>query len=292
MRPDDWHLTEDLDDFLSRAGDFLHSRPALHTVPLTVTDALRTRGLHIYGTEAPLFGLLREDDGNVRATFFHTPPHPLNVTGLRPEEAEALATRLLGLGHQLLGVSGERDTAAAFATAWERSAGEPVSVHQRQRLYCLGELVIPEPAPEGRSRLAEDRDRDLVMRWIEEFCTAVGQPGLLSPAEWTDARLAHDGITLWETPDGTPTAMASLTTRVGGQVRVAAVYTPADLRGRGYAGAVTAEVSRRALNAGTHEVLLFTDLANPTSNGLYQRIGYRGVADFTVYDFGGVEARH
>ena len=44
MSPDDWHLTDDVDDFLARAGDFLHSRPALHTVPLTVTEALRTRG--------------------------------------------------------------------------------------------------------------------------------------------------------------------------------------------------------------------------------------------------------
>lgn len=38
MRPDDWHLTDDVDDFLARAGDFLRSRPDLHTMPLTVTD--------------------------------------------------------------------------------------------------------------------------------------------------------------------------------------------------------------------------------------------------------------
>lgn len=72
---------------------------------------------------------------------------------------------------------------------------------------------------------------------------------------------------------------------VAGQIRVAPVYTPAHLRGRGYAGAVTAEVGRAAVAAGADEVLLFTDLANPTSNALYQRIGYRPVADFSVYDF-------
>ncbi|GGJ32105.1 GNAT family N-acetyltransferase [Streptomyces brasiliensis] len=283
-----WYLTEDLDDFLSRAGGFLRSRPALHTVPLTVTEALRTRGLYVYGPQAPLFGVLEDGDtGKVRATLLQTPPYPLGVTALTAREAEALATHLHVLGHPLSGVSAVRDTAEAFAGAWERLTGEPVNVHQQQRLYRLGGLTTPEPAPEGRARLAEDRDRGLLVRWIEEFCTAVGQPGLLSPTEWTDARLAHDGVTLWETSDGTPTAMASLTPSVGGQVRVAAVYTPAGLRGRGYAGAVTAEVSRRARNAGTDEVLLFTDLANPTSNGLYQRIGYRGVADFTMYDFGG-----
>lgn len=54
---------------------------------------------------------------------------------------------------------------------------------------------------------------------------------------------------------------------------------------RGYAGAATVEVSRAAIASGADEVLLFTDLANPTSNGLYQRIGYRPVADFAMYDF-------
>lgn len=72
---------------------------------------------------------------------------------------------------------------------------------------------------------------------------------------------------------------------VAGQIRVAPVYTPVHLRGRGYAGAATVEVSRAALAAGAEEVLLFADLANPTSNGLYQRIGYRPVAEFAVYDF-------
>ena len=54
MRPDDWHLTDDVDNFLARAGDFLHSRPALHTVPQTVTETLRTRGPHAFGAEAPV----------------------------------------------------------------------------------------------------------------------------------------------------------------------------------------------------------------------------------------------
>lgn len=77
MSPADWHLTEDLDDFLAQAGDFLRSRPVLHTVPLTVTvtEALRTRGADVYGDDAPIFGLL-ERAGEVRETFFRTPPPP------------------------------------------------------------------------------------------------------------------------------------------------------------------------------------------------------------------------
>ncbi len=60
-------------------------------------------------------------------------------------------------------------------------------------------------------------------------------------------------------------------------VRVSLVYTPPELRGRGYAGAVTAAASQQALRAGAQELLLYTDLANPVSNSVYQRIGYRPV---------------
>ncbi|MGW0879897.1 GNAT family N-acetyltransferase [Streptomyces sp. NPDC002671] len=282
----DWRLTGDLDEFLSRAGDFLRSRPALHTVPLTVTDALQRRGLHVFGEQPPLFGTLGERDGGpVRAVLFHTPPFPVNVTPVTAEEADALAARLADLGHPVPGVCAERDTAAAFAESWQRRTGVPADVHQRQRLYRLGELAIPAPAPEGRARIAGPEDRELLARWYGEFMDAAGLPVNEGAGAWADARIAYGGITLWESPDGTPVSMAGVTRDIAGQVRVAPVYTPAQLRGHGYAGAATAEVSRAALERGVGEVLLFTDLANPTSNGLYQRIGYRSVADFAVWEF-------
>lgn len=93
-----------------------------------------------------------------------------------------------------------------------------------------------------------------------------------------DERTAHGGLTLWET-DGVPVSLAGVSRRVAGTVRVANVYTPPEHRGQGYAAAVTAEVSRVAREDGAREVLLFTDLANPTSNGVYRRVGYEAVSD-------------
>ncbi|WGP13291.1 GNAT family N-acetyltransferase [Streptomyces sp. SH5] len=80
----------------------------------------------------------------------------------------------------------------------------------------------------------------------------------------------------WRGADG---AVAGRTRMLAGTVRVTSVYTPPEFRGRGYGAAVTAESSRAALAKGAAEVLLFTDLANPTSNGVYLRIGYEPVAD-------------
>ncbi|GAA2764773.1 GNAT family N-acetyltransferase [Streptomyces paradoxus] len=278
-----WHLTHDLDDFLTRAGAFLRSRPALHTVPLTVTETLRTRGRSVYGDGEPEFGVL--EAGEVRAAFFRTPPHWLNITALTPEDTDALAARLAALGGSLPGVNAESGTAGAFAAAWQRHTGATAALRQHQRLYRLGTLTAPGPVPPGRPRVAVESDRERLRRWHDEFSESVGLGTVRHSAEWADARIDSGGITFWEAPDGTPVAMAGTSPRVAGQVRVTTVYTPPHLRGRGYAGAATAEVSRAALAAGADEVLLFTDLSNPTSNGLYQRIGYRPVADFEVYDF-------
>ncbi|MCQ9181477.1 GNAT family N-acetyltransferase [Streptomyces sp. IBSBF 2953] len=287
-----WRLPHDLDAFLDCAGEFLASRPALHTVPLTVVDSLRRRGPHVYGDDDPVFGVLGGDPpagpgGGVRGAFFRTPPHGIYLTSLTEQEADALAATLAAAGHQLPGVSADRDTAAAFARAWQRQTGSESRVTVRQRLYRLAELTPPEPAPAGRARVAAAADRDLLVRWHEEFSAQVGGHPVQEGGAWADSRIAYGGITFWETPDGVPVAMAGATPEVAGQIRVAPVYTPAELRGRGYAGAATAEVSRAALASGAAEVLLFTDLSNPTSNGLYQRIGYRPVADFAVHEFTG-----
>lgn len=284
MRPANWHLTDDVDSFLARAGDFLRSRPALHTVPLTVTEALRTRGAHAYGAEAPVFGML-ERAGEVRATYFRTPPNRLVLTPLIPDESDTLAAHLATLGLPVPGVSAERDTAVAFAEAWQRHTGAMPTLHESQRLYRLDTLTPPDPYPEGRGRAVGDRDRDQLMRWYGEFVVDIGGVGSTDPGSWADTRIAHKRVTFWETLDGVPVSMAGMTPMVAGQIRVAPVYTPAHRRGRGYAAAATAEVTKAALAAGATEVLLFADLANPTSNGLYKRIGFRPVADFALFDF-------
>ncbi|ARF58491.1 GNAT family N-acetyltransferase [Streptomyces gilvosporeus] len=285
MRPDDWHLTEDIDDFLARAGDFLRSRPALHTMPLTVTEKLRANGAAAHGAEAPVFGRL-ERGGEVRATFYQrTPSGPLSLTRVTREQADLLAVRLADLGHPVPGVSADHDSATAFAEAWQRHTDAVPALSKRIRLYRLGALTPPEPVPEGRGRTVGEQDHAHVVRWCGEFLDAVGEVPTVDADSWAGSRFADKHFTFWETPDGTPVSMAAATSMIAGMVRVDPVYTPAHLRGRGYAGAVTVEVSRAALTAGATDVVLFADPANAASNALYQRIGYVPVTEWAVYDF-------
>ncbi|MDX3134634.1 GNAT family N-acetyltransferase [Streptomyces europaeiscabiei] len=288
MRPDGWHLTEDVDEFLARAEDFLRSRPALHTMQLTVAEKYRANGAAAPGAEAPVFGRL-ERGGEVHAGFIQrTPTSLLSITPFTREQADALAARLTDLGHPVPGVSGEHDASTAFAEAWQRRTGAEPVVTVRLHLYRLGTLISPEPFPEGRGRVVGEKDREQLIRFCREFCVDVGEQSsidLIDAGAWTDSRFADRHFTFWETPDGTPVSMAAATSMVGGMIRVDPVYTPAHLRGRGYAGAVTVAASRAALAAGAKEVVLFTDPGNPTSNALYKRLGYVLLTNFTVYEF-------
>ncbi|MFC5204075.1 GNAT family N-acetyltransferase [Streptomyces kaempferi] len=285
MRPDDWQLTEDVDGFLARAGDFLRSRPGPHIMQSTWAERVRTRGAEAFGTEAPVFGML-ERAGAVHATFYRLPPHGFGLSPLTSEQADALAARLAALGHVLPSVSADRSTAAAFAEAWRRHTGATPKLRDtRLRLYRLGTLTPPDPMPAGRGRLLGEQDLEEVMYWCGEFANAVGEDVSIDAGTWADTRFADKRYALWETPDGTGVSIAGMNPLIGGQIQVDVVYTPVDLRGRGYAGAVAAEVSRAALTAGARDVVLFADLSNPTSNALYQRLGYRTLTDWAVYEF-------
>ncbi|MFI8104860.1 GNAT family N-acetyltransferase [Streptomyces sp. NPDC086023] len=270
-----WTFTHDLTAWLRAAGAFVAARPVENTLILTVGDALRRSGLHRYGERAPVFGWWAGADGEVAGAVLWTPPYPLNVAGL-PAEAVGPLAAALASEPLLAGVaefSAARGDAAALAGAW----GRPVEVVEELRLYRLAGLVEPDPVPSGRARPAGPGDAPLLLEWLAAFGEEVAEPGW-ARAGLVAERLAYGGFTLWE-DGGRPVSMAGRGQVVCGTARVAPVYTPPEWRGRGYAAGVTAEVSRTAGAAGAAEVLLFTDLANPTSNGVYRRIGYRPVED-------------
>jgi predicted GNAT family acetyltransferase len=281
----DWTLTEDLDTFGAAAGDFLRSRPVQHTVHLSVAETLRVRGSSAYGGAAPVFGWLRLASGEVAAAALQTPPYPVMLTRLPERSAQSLAQAIAARGAQLPGVNATDNDATAFGVAWTGLVGGSMREHQRHRLFRLAGLEPPAPGPAGAPRVATSRDRDLLESWFTAFTDeAGGMSGRVAGA--VDDRLSYGGITLWE-DDGAAVSMAGVTRPVAGTVRVGPVYTPPELRRRGYAAGVTAAVSQAALDAGASHVVLFTDLANPTSNALYQRLGYRAVEDRVVLAFSG-----
>ena len=270
-----WLLTESLSEFVGAADGYLRMDPVQNTVPLTVLEALRERGLSAYADNPPLFGWHESPSGEADGAFLQTPPFPVLVAGLPAASSEELI-RLLA-GRKPTGANLPESAAGEFSAAWSAVTGGSIAVRVRMRLFQLNGLVPPDPFPPGAARVAGQRDFDFLVGWNREFVSETGA-GNEDSARTVADKLSHGGLTVWEDA-GKPVAMASLSRQVAGVCRVASVYTPPRDRQHGYGGAVTTAVSQQALDEGANAVVLYTDLANLTSNALYQRLGYRPVSE-------------
>ncbi|RJL30322.1 GNAT family N-acetyltransferase [Bailinhaonella thermotolerans] len=264
-----WIFVSDPSGLPADAESWLRRDPIRNTVPLTVLHQIAHHNLW---RDNLLLGSL-VDDGRVRGVVVHTPPHHLVLGDIPPESVPALASALAG--RDLPGVNGPLPLVEAFT----RSYGRAVASRMAMRLYGL--RAPAEPGAEGSPRRAGPGDLDLVTRWFAAFL-AESLPGEAGdPAGQARVRVGLGEVTLWEAGGG-PVAMAAASTPVAGMSRVGHVYTPPEFRRRGYGAAVTHAVTLAALAAGAEDVVLFTDLANPTSNSIYQAIGYAPVADYAT----------
>jgi len=278
-----WVLSDSLPDYSATADGLLRANAVRNTILLNVAETLRVRGPVAFGPDHPLFGWWLPSGTSVAgAAFLHTPPYPVALTSMAAETAAELAQALARRSRAVPGVNADLPVASAFGAAWHELTGDTVEETMRSRLYQLGELQPPEPFPPGQARVAGPGDRSLLIAWTQAFGQEAHTVG--DSTALVDDRLSFRGYTLWEQP-GQPVSVAGLSRQVAGQVRVGPVYTPREHRGRGYGGAATWAASQAALAAGAGQVVLFTDLANPTSNALYQRLGYQPVADRLILAF-------
>jgi RimJ/RimL family protein N-acetyltransferase len=243
-----------------------------------VLASLRHAGLSRYGADPPVFGWHQRADGTVDGAVLRTPPFPLLAASLPAGSITDLLAALAAKRAVAAAVNLAAADEAGFVASWVAATAGTATVAGRSRLYVLDELVPPEPAPDGFARLAGEPDAELLVDWFGAFQLEARAGGPEDSRKAVADGLSHDGLMLWESR-GERVAMAGLSRLVAGVARVTGVYTPPERRRHGYAGGVTAAISRAALAAGAHRVVLFTDLANPTSNALYLRLGYRPVED-------------
>jgi predicted GNAT family acetyltransferase len=206
------------------------------------------------------------------------------LTAMPDAALDALCVALRADGRALSGASGPRAVAHAFAARWNALTGARAEVTMRQGLYELTALRAPADVP-GRLREATSADRERALAWTEGFNEdARIPPGHRAGTRATvSARLLTGGMYFWETDAPVSMTLRGASTLRGG--RVTGVYTPPALRGRGYASACVAAVSRRLLDDGWERCFLFTDLANPTSNKIYADIGYAQRCEYATLRF-------
>jgi predicted GNAT family acetyltransferase len=196
---------------------------------------------------------------------------------------EKLAQNLFADQWNVPGVLGPSLVAEKFAGAWTKVAGVGCKQGMQRRAFELRKVIHPE-STSGALRLATEADVELVAPWIFAFTQEALPGGDMAEARKSAmSKITERDIYLWE--DGQPVGMAGKARPTSNGIAVNLVYTPPAMRKRGYASACVAALSLMLLDAGWKFCCLFTDLSNPTSNHIYQQIGYTPVGDFNEYVF-------
>mgnify|MGYP001311860438 CR=1 FL=1 len=272
--------------FAERVTGFLEAREAEHNLILGLTTMVLTTDEY----KLPPYLACVEHEGAVIAVAFRTPPHNLILSEM---EADVEVIDLIAQGvHKLYsgalpGISGPKRIARAFARKWAALTQQGVQLHMAQRIYRLDEVIFPTDVP-GELRRATSAERALLIDWIGAFHQeAIGNVEQAYTERSVDNFLTSQnrGLYLW-VDGGHPVSMAGTTGPTPHGIRIGAVYTPPEYRKRGYASACVAAVSQVMLDGGRQFCFLYTDLGNPTSNHIYQDIGYRPVSDVDEYHFG------
>jgi predicted GNAT family acetyltransferase len=272
----------DAGEFLECVQPFLLRREAEHCLILGLLDGLRAG--EQWGTEPPLMAMVENHD-EVAAVALMTPPHNLIISWTADDSAlDLIAGELHAKAVAVPGVNSSAEVARKFALKWSELSGCSYRVQMAHRIYELRQ-VTNETRAAGRLREPNQSDDALLREWRAAF--SIDAEGM-DPGQAREAAalpLPHSRrLLLWEV-EHTAVSMAGFAGPTPNGIRVAWVYTPPENRGKGFAGACVAALSQKLLDDGRKFCFLYTDLANPISNHVYQRIGYEPVTDAAVYSF-------
>jgi predicted GNAT family acetyltransferase len=272
-------------EFLSIAGKRLEHDEARWGLVLGLARIV-VDNPHRYGSADPWFCAALEGD-ILRAVALRTPPYKVllaHVSGDPAALADELVAAVAKKNSEIPGVSGDKELADKFAALWsvKQKIGINAEFTVNQRIYKLTK-VNDLPLSPGHFQKAIEKDLPLVKQWADAFHLHTRGDVRVSPENDASFYVSKGWVYFWV--DGKPVSMAMKSRPTEHGTAVGYVYTPPDLRGHGYAGSCVAELSRDILKSGCKFCTLYTNLANPVSNSIYIKIGYKPVSDSTDFTF-------
>jgi len=279
----DIRFSDDPGAFATLAAEFMKADP-FSTNVIGVHSSGVVAGLRPRGPQ-DIWAVMLEQK-RVIGVAMQTPPYNLFVSRMPAEAAHRLADAIDGVERAIPGVSGETTAVSAFLDRWAELCGEVPSGEVAMRMYRLGRLRHPSGVV-GEARPAGRDDAGVIRDWFAAFQAEAQRDGPAhDAASIADRRIAAGEVTLWARA-GEPVSMAACSPPACGVARVGPVYTPPAHRRHGFGAAVTAGATAQALEKGAVHVVLYTDLANPTSNSVYRSIGYLADHDAVERRFAG-----
>lgn len=267
----------DAETFLKRAREWLLQTEPEHNLILGLAARANSADMD------ELYVATVEQNGAVVGCALRTPPRKLVLTRVPPGAIDALVMDVASCYEELPAVLGPPAAAREFARQWAERHGCSTRDGMAQRLYRLDRVLPSQRQPAGALRVADAGDVGVIASWVACFAAETGIE-TTSTRDYMAARIAAGDMALW--CDDEPRTLAGYSGRSPNGVRIGYVYTPPEWRQRGYATACVAALSQRALDEGARFCCLYTDLANATSNEIYQRIGYTPICDAVDIVFG------
>jgi len=279
---------EEVDDFYDIAYPFLLAREAENNLLLTILISLK-ENFHDIEKERPLMFSLKDSD-DVKLISLRTPPHDLLISYTdNLDTIEVLVEELLKRNEKLPGVLSFKEAADKFAKLWCEENSLKPNLFRKERIYKLVE-VSKDTIGKRQFSVASKTHQSIVIKWAGEIMKEALADTTEDDIEQTTNQLRKEFeenkskmFLLFDNNE--PVSMVRKAGKTPNGNFVNLVYTPPYLRRKGYATECVAKLSKQLLEEGNKYCFLFTDLSNPTSNSIYQKIGYRPVIDENHYKF-------
>jgi Predicted acetyltransferase len=267
-----------VETFFSHAGELLYQHEDINGLMVGILENWRGKEVAV----APLLLRVVDERGETVTAAVNFRKNPMNIifTLASDEQLRVIAEYLKNSDEKFTGFVGPRREVRKFADIWEQMTSAKTDLSMGQLIYKIENVTFPEGVL-GEMRVATHEELPLVFQWSKAFIEEAMPADKRTDKEWQDFAelvIARQGAHLWYV-NGKPVAQAVWSRPTRNGVSISGVYTPPELRKRGYASAVVAALSQKMLEQGRRFCVLYTDASNPTSNKIYQNIGYREVCE-------------
>ncbi|CAM4088213.1 acetyltransferase [Bacillus luti] len=265
------HVYEEILNFKEEVTPFLEENAQENNLMLGVLQDI---------TEAVFMGVAKRGE-EIAVVFLQTGEKiqmivaTSEVSGVAIEE---LAKELKKVYPDIPGLIGNKKVVQQLAEEIATLENKKTNVVMEQGVYAL-EQVKQKWNKDGVFREVNSDELPLIEKWIYQFCEDVKLPTTQEEAEQTAHTLINNHHLFGLEVDGKLVSVAAKTRPTKNNITVNFVYTPKEARKNGYASSCVAALSQRMLDEGYKTTTLYTDLANPTSNKIYQEIGYEQIAE-------------
>lgn len=272
----------DLIKFYTAVEPLLLDKEAENNLPLGILERLKESS----GKRNCDLIYIQEND---QTTFMsmRTAPHLWiipSVENAHPSHLKTFAKFLFDGKYEVPGVIGNKKSVQEFLEAWEALTGQRAELKMEQGIHQLDRLKPIHKQP-GELVVANLSHRGFIEKWIQQYGVEVGESYVRERVpELTRELIENQRLHLWVV-DGIPVSMASRARSTKNGATINAVYTPDEFKRNGYASQVVWHLTKKLLEQGYSFCSLYTDLANPTSNSIYKKIGYERISDSVVYQF-------